>query len=148
MNHRITGISALALTLLLSLAAYPQNKAEKESTLIPPGSKVYIAPMEGFETHLKAAFTKKDVPLVIVEEKEKADFEITGTASSQKASAAKKIIMGSWRSREEATIKVTNLKSGVIVFGYSVHKENSAHGQKSTAEACAKHLKEKVAKNK
>ena len=52
--------------------------------------------------------------------------------------------MGSWHSREEASINVANIKTGEIVFAYSAHKENSAHGKQSSAEACAKHLKEKV----
>ena len=145
--------NASFLTLLLlictSLFAQAQNKEkkEKEEPKIPAGSKVYIAPMEGFETFLKEALAKKEVPLVIVEKKEEADFEITGSSNSQKAGVAKKLILGSWQSREEATINLANLKTGVIVFGYSVHKENSAHGKKSTAEACAKHLNEKIKKN-
>jgi hypothetical protein len=111
---------------------------------IPSSSKVFIAPMDGFETFLKAAFEKKEVPLVVVEDKDKADFEITGKSDSQKASIAKKIIMWNWHSREEASINVTNLKTGEVAFAYSVHKESSAHGKRSTAEACAKHLKEKI----
>jgi len=56
------------------------------------------------------------------------------------------IFMGSWHSREEASINVANVKTGEIVFAYSAHKENSAHGKKSSAEACAKHLKEKMSR--
>ena len=41
----------------------------------------------------------------IVSERDKADFEVKGTAESQKADAAKKIIMGSWHSKEEASIR-------------------------------------------
>ena len=77
-------------------------------------------------------------------ERDQADFEITGTSNSQKASAAKKIFLGSWHSREEASVNVVNIKSGETIYAYSVHKDNSAHGKKSTAEACAKHLKEKI----
>jgi hypothetical protein len=130
--------------LLFAICAGAQAPAANNATPIPAGSKVYIAPMDGFETYLKAALEKKGVPLVVVEDKDKADFEITGASDSQKASTAKKIIMGSWHSREEASINVANIKTGEIVFAYSAHKENSAHGKKSTAEACAKHLKEKV----
>ena len=41
-------------------------------------------------------------------------------------------------------IKVSDLKSGAIIFGYSVHKGNSARGRQSAGEACAKHLKQVV----
>jgi hypothetical protein len=137
--------AALLMALCFTICAQAQTPGSaNNSTPIPAGSKVYIAPMDGFETYLKAALEKKGVALVVVEDRDKADFEITGASDSQKASTAKKIIMGSWHSREEASINVANIKTGEIVFAYSAHKENSAHGKKSTAEACAKHLKEKV----
>jgi hypothetical protein len=79
-----------------------------------------------------------------VENKQDAAYEITGVAASQKASTAKKVIMGSWHSREEASIQVTDLKTGVVVFAYSVLKTDSAHGQRSSAEACTKHLKSAI----
>ena len=100
--------------------------------------------MGGYETYLKAALSKKKVPLTVIEDRDKADYEITGASESQKAGAAKKVIMLDWRSTEEASIKVTNIKSNVVVFAYSVHKPSSAHGKQSSAEACAKHLKDKV----
>jgi len=39
---------------------------------------------------------------------------------------------------------VNDLKSGDVVFAYAYHADNSAHGRKSSAESCAKHLKEIV----
>lgn len=98
--------------------------------------------MDGFETYLEKAFAKKKVPLEIVKDKGQADFEIKGTAHSQKAGVAKKLIFGRWQSTEDASITVTNLKTGEVAYAYSVHKENSTHGKRSTAEACAKHVKE------
>lgn len=100
--------------------------------------------MGGFEAPLRKAIADKKVPLEVVEQREQAEYEITGAAESKKASTAKKIIMGSWHSDEEASIKVASLKTGEIVYAYSVHKQDSAHGQKSTAEACAKHLKDEA----
>lgn len=118
------------------------QEAQAPQQKIPAGSRVYIASMDGFETYLKTAIVKKKVPLEIVEQREKADYEITGVSDSKKAGAAKKVIMGSWHSTEDASIKVSSLKSGEIVYAYSVHKENSTHGKQSSAEACAKHLKD------
>lgn len=115
---------------------------------IPAGSKVFIAAMGGFEAPLKKAIKDKKVSLEIVEQREQAEYEITGASESKKASAAKKVILGSWHSDEEASIKVASLKSGEIVYAYSVHKQDSAHGQKSTAEACAKHLKDEAIASK
>jgi len=111
---------------------------------IQPGSKVYIAPMGGFEADLKTAIIKKKVPILLVDQRENAEFEMTGVAESKKAGAAKILIMGSFHSTEDASIKISNLKTGDIVYAYSVHKENSTHGKKNSAEACAKHLKEEA----
>lgn len=138
----------LSLVLLLSLAVV-SGFAQDASKAIPAGAKLFINPMsDGFENNLAEALKTKKVPVEVVTEKEKADFEISGTSESKKAGAAKILITGSWRSREQASITVTNLKSGEAVWAYSVNKSDSAHGKRSTAEACAKHLKEKIESKK
>jgi hypothetical protein len=138
-KNRIIALALLSLLLVFGVT----TKAE-EPAVIPAGAKVYIAPMDGFETNLKAALESKQVPLTVVANKDDAAYEISGVASSQKASTAKKVIMGSWHSREEASIKVTDLKTGVVAFAYSYNTTDSAHGKRSSAESCAKHLKEAI----
>jgi hypothetical protein len=128
-------------------ASQTATKAAAGTTLIPPGSKVFVAPMAGFETYLIAALDKKKVPLTVVNDRSLADFEINGAAESQKAGWAKIAFTGSIHSSEEASINVANVKTGAIVFAYAVNKGNSVHGKQSAAEACAKHLKEKMEKN-
>ena len=130
----------LALALTICVLAFPKDATKK----IPPQSKVYLAPMGGWESDLKTALQSKKVPVEVVAERDKADYEITGTSESQKASTAKKLIMGDWHSNEQASITVTEIKSGEVVYAYSVNKQSSAHGKRSTAEACAKHLKEQI----
>lgn len=142
MKIRLAGMFTI---LLLSSALFAQKSANP-SEHIPEGAKVFIAPMpNGFDGFLKAAIERKKVPVEIVEDKSKAQFQITGVSESQKASAAKIIIMGNWHSVEDASIQVANLASGEVVFAYSVHEQASTHGRQSAAESCAKHLKEKIA---
>src|SRR5262249_52498768 len=134
--------AAVALIALAALAEEPKTSSVK---IIPAGSKVFIAAMDdGFDKYLKDALAAKKVPLDVVSERDKADYEITGHSETHKAGAAKKIIFGSWHSDEQASIAIANLKTGEVVFAYSANKQNSAHGKRSTAEACAKHLKEQV----
>ena len=134
--------------MIFSLAAFAQDTKSKETKpadkKIPANSKFFIAPMDGFENDLRAAIQSKKVPVVLVTDKDQADYEIAGTAESEKAGAAKKIIMGNWHSNEQASITVTDHKSGEVVFAYSVNKKSSVHGKRSTAEACAKHLKDQI----
>lgn len=134
--------------LLLGMIGVASSQ-EAANKVIPPGSKVFIAPMEnGFENNLKAALQAKKVPVVVVDDKAQAQFEISGHAESQKASTAKKVIFLDWHSNEQASIQVVNLQSSEVVFAYSANKMSSVHGKKSSAEACAKHLKEKIESKK
>jgi hypothetical protein len=113
------------------------------------GSKVFLESMPNdFDKALREAMAKKKVPLTLVDKKEDAQFLIRGTSESVKAATAKKVIMWNWHSNEEASIAVVNLASSEIVFSYNANKQSSAHGQRSTAEACAKHIKEELEKAK
>jgi hypothetical protein len=111
---------------------------------IPSYSKVYVAPMAGFENYVIAGLRNKKVPLIVVVDRTKADYEISGVSDSEKAGWAKMLFIGSQNSNEQASIKVADLKTGAVIFGYSVHKTNSVRGRQSAGEACAKHIKQIV----
>lgn len=136
-------ITAVAVCLVFTLAAQPQTKTAK----IQSGSKIYVAPMGGFENYVIAGILNKKVPVVLVTEREKADYEIRGSAETEKAGWAKMLFMGSQNSNEQASVNVSDVKTGDIVFAYSVHKLNSVHGKQSAGEAIGKHLKEVVGKD-
>lgn len=115
-----------------------------EDTRIPRNSKVYIAPMDGFETYLAAAFRKKGVPLTITTEPEYADFVISGTHEKKNAGWAKTIFLGDARSSASASIQVVNMRTKVVVFADSSHRGSANRGERSTAEKLAKYLKKKI----
>jgi hypothetical protein len=141
-------IGALFVAVLTVWGSAGASQAPSTASL-RPGAKVFFNAMpDDFHSYLKAAFTKKNVPLVVVNTKDEAEFEIKGSSDTQKAGAAKKIFMGSWHSDEQASISVANLQSGEVVFAYSANKKNSAHGKQTSAEACAKHLKEALEKKR
>ncbi|HYG98290.1 MAG TPA: hypothetical protein VD837_04105 [Terriglobales bacterium] len=141
----MTSFKTVAVCIAILALCLTSVAADTPAKSIPENAKVYISPMpDGFDTFLKAAIEKKKVPLEIVEDREKAEYLITGTSETQKSGVAKKLVFLDWRSREEASITVFETKSGEVVFSYSVHKSSSNHGKQSTAEACAKHLKKSV----
>ena len=112
---------------------------------IPSYSKVYVAPIAGgFENYIIAGLRNKKVPLTVVVDRSKADYEISGVSESEKAGWAKMLFIGVQNSNEQASIKIAHLKTGAVIFGYSVHKTNSARGKQSAGEACAKHIKQIV----
>jgi hypothetical protein len=133
------------LAAVLSVGAPAQTSKAALDKPIPRGARVYIAPVEGgFETYLAAGIQQKKVPVVVVGSREKADFEIASVSETEKAGWAKMLFVGSASSMEQAGIKITDLQTDEVVFAYAVHKSNSARGKQSAAEACAKHMKEKI----
>lgn len=112
---------------------------------LPSGAKIYLAPMaSGFETYVAAGLEKKKVPVMVVIDREKADYEMSGVSESDRAGWAKMLFLGSQQTNETASIKIVNLKTGNIVFAYSVNKTNSVRGKQSAGEAVAKHINEKI----
>ena len=117
-----------------------------DPTYIPAGSKVYVADIDGlpgFENNLVAAFQKKRVDLFVVAIRSQADFEVSGFARSDDAGWAK-IIFGSGLPEAEASIRLINLRTGVVAYAVASYKVNAANGNKSTAEHLAKNLRQKM----
>lgn len=122
--------------------------AAAEDRRIAPNAKLYLDPMDdGFSTYLAAAIVKKGTPVTIVDSADKADFILTGKSYVQKASLAKTIFI-SGAPQAGATVTIKNAKTGSLAWAYSVDKFNAARASQSTAEACAKHLKEYIYKGK
>ena len=153
-----------ALALLLAIAPFAISQTTSQQTngpslnpassvpvagpeRIAPGSKLYIEPMDGFDTYLSAAIMKKKVPVNIVDDQSKADFIVGGSSHVDKASWAKTIFI-SPAPHAEASVSIKDAHSGNLVFAYNVDKSNAARANQSTAEACAKHLKEAIEKDK
>jgi hypothetical protein len=124
-----------------------QGQTLVNNTKIPSGSKVYVAPMGGFENYVVAGIVKKKVPVVIVADRDKADYEIRGAAETERAGWAKIVFIGSDNSNEQASVTVVEIKSGNVIYAYSVHKSSSYKGKQSAGEAIGKHLNEVIGKD-
>jgi hypothetical protein len=154
--------ASMGLVLLFGLVIAAQQKSPSqesvvndqfEAQIIPRNSKVYIArfksedtehPVEGFETYMAAALRKKNVPLIMVADRELADFEIVGTADKKSAGLAKKWLLGDFRKTTSASFTITNLHTGVIAYADASHRESANKGLRSSAEKLAKYLKRKI----
>lgn len=144
-THR--SVSLFLFLVLASLTAIAQEKPaafDPANTTIPANSKIYIAPMNGFEHYLAAALQNKKVPLIVVTEPDLADFEITGTHEKKNAGWAKTIFLGDGRSSANASIEVVNMRTKVVVYADSSHRGSANKGERSTAEKLAKYLKKKI----
>jgi hypothetical protein len=124
-----------------------KGSAPINSNKIPSGSKLFVAPMGGFENYVIAGILKKKVAVTIVADRDKAEYEIRGSAETEKAGWAKMLFLGSQNSNEQASINVSEIKTGNVVFAYSVNKLNSVRGKQSAGEAIGKHLNEAIGKD-
>lgn len=126
--------------LLLAICSSAQDAS---ATRIPANSRIYVAPMEGFETYVVAAIQKKKVPVLIVNNRETADFEITGTMEKIKAGWAKTIFVTP-NPEINASIQIVNVRTGITAYSISSNKNNAWRGRKGSAEHLAKNLAKKM----
>ena len=66
MTRRNILILSLAIGMVWTLLPATAAAERRVRTQIPAGSRVYLSPMDGFETWIVAGFEKKKVPLRIV----------------------------------------------------------------------------------
>ena len=115
--------------------------------VLPPGARLYVAPMpNGFDTYVIAGLQQKKVPVVVVALRDKADYELSGVSETDQAGWAKILFLGDANTSEMASVKIVNLKTGTVVFAYSVKKGSSMRGKQSAGESVAKHIKQKIEK--
>ena len=155
----MTKILAYFMLVLPSLAL-------AQNVQIKSGSTIYIAPANGYETYLASAMEKKHLPLTITIDRDKADYIITSTVEQSQLFTPAIVVnnnvnangssafdrgwqLGSEHSRSSGETSVSMAliepRSSHVLFAYSVSKDRT-HNLQSTAEACAKHLKEFMAK--
>ena len=130
---------------MVALSAVGYSDDHGAATHIAENSKVYIEPADGFENDLAAAFVKKHVPLVIVDDAKNADFLVFGVSKTVKAGAVKTIFYTPLPA-EHASISVQEPATGQVVYAYSWDEDSARRGPQRAAEGIAKHLKNFIVK--
>jgi hypothetical protein len=135
----------IALSAVLAMTSSP---ATAPLPNLPKGSTVFISPMEGFDTYFRAATRTGKLPLVFVRTRAEADYEITGHT---RGTTADENGRGDDQTttRQQTTIRITNIESGQIVFAHSVdtrvHSQANRPGRKVVAPAQFIHLGKQTA---
>jgi hypothetical protein len=146
----------------------PEEGTATGTAPIAAGARVVIAPMGGFETYFAAAVREKKVPLVLTLDRNSAQYFVVstnaewrgfvyGSGASWNNSGGSAGASASSTRGLEASIMIIDAKTKDVVWAYEVHKSShgslffgtlGARGQQSIAEACAKHLKVYIEKDK
>jgi len=111
---------------------------------------VYIEPQSGFETYVAAAIAKKNVPVDVVTNPDKAVFklkaapvEIKQESTGGKIARCLFAYCAGIEDKGSVSVQLVETKSSKMVWAYSVNKQRGGNkNQQSMAEAVAKHLKE------
>ncbi len=131
-NATLRRSTAVALVLLIGLFAGAQRViSQADNEHIRSGAKLFVEKMDGFEDNFVAALHTKQVPVIVVTDRDKADFFFSGYCN----------VFGDHHI--EANIKAVN-KDGNVVFAYDYNDSAPMHGKQSAAEACAKSLKKEI----
>jgi hypothetical protein len=99
-------VASLGLGVCIAQEAKPSDvtPATQKSPVItnqslPTGARIYIAPMpNGFDTYVVAGLEKKKVPVTVVTDREKADYELSGVSDTDQARMGQDAVHGA-RSR-------------------------------------------------
>jgi hypothetical protein len=114
---------------------------------IPPGSKLFLEPMNGFEQLLSDAIVHKKVPVVLVKDRAEADFVMSGEAHVKDRNFITAFVL---TAKGGANISMKDAHTGNQVFACNLHRTDSMErdGDRylSWADQCAGHLKKALKK--
>jgi hypothetical protein len=136
------------LPVILSLIALTPAYSQQ----IRSGATVYIEPMDGFEGYLASAFLKRHIPLIVVDDRSKADYVVKAKVSRKDTDQAgnNSVVInndngqrprnsyGAMLDWTEANIVVVDVKSSAVVFADAA---GNAGSLQVIADSCAKGLK-------
>lgn len=143
---------ALALLLAFATPAFAQVTPKVyiiASETVDAGNSKDKAKQVDFGSAIAAALIKKKVPVLVVTDETKAEWEIRSVSSQREDSTGTKVAklafgMGSGFTKFEGTIQVIDKASSAVVYAYNVKKGNF----QSAAEAFASHFKDDYLKKR
>src|SRR5215207_6350395 len=140
---------AMAFVFIGSSSAQTQAPA----ACVPINSKIYIAEMPGgFHKLMASAIKEGHTKLIIVTERDKADFEIKEDAADEsKSEGWDPAIFVNHRSENSIGISLVNMKTGLAVFSASFNFSSASQrddivrsAKRSFATRTARMLRDKV----
>jgi hypothetical protein len=135
------GIAVLAATTTAVAADLPRIFIEATETVDASNSKDKAKHVD-FGSAIAAALLKKEVPVLVVTDRSKAQWTITSVSSQKEDTTGTKVAklafgFGGGFTKFEGTIQVVDNESSAVLYAYNVKKGNF----QSAAEAFAKHFK-------
>jgi hypothetical protein len=129
----------LAVVILCGSAMFGQS--------VPPGSKVYIEPINGFETYLTKAILARKVPVTLVLDEAQADYIVNGSWNKE-GPLSYDPDRGPIKTKYTLRASVVDSKTATTAFSYSSEERVSYDPSKEMAADWANHLRNAILKKK
>jgi hypothetical protein len=107
---------------------------------------LFIEPMQGFEKFLSVAMLKKQVPVGPDMFESRASYILQVKWAGQDADVVSVSSKRAHHSPDVATLQLVDGRSGAVLMNYTLNRENTARGEKATAETVALLVKEQIEK--
>lgn len=100
---------------LLIVAGFALTAGANAQVKVAPGSKVYVAPMDGdFNDLIATEIVKRKLPVAVVTDEESADFIITGKVSKSNDKWYNSALGG--KDQTEGSIRLVSVKDKQLVW--------------------------------
>jgi len=107
-------VFAIVVLLIVAASAVEQEKRVQNSK-VPPGSKIFIASMEGdLHPFIAAEIVKKKLPVVVVTEEKDAEFILTGASIKGDDKWYHTVFGG--KDKNEGSVQLISVKDKVMVW--------------------------------
>ncbi|HTV07752.1 MAG TPA: hypothetical protein VMD97_01750 [Candidatus Aquilonibacter sp.] len=124
-----------------------QPETASAAPVFGPGMTLFVEPMDGFGQRVAYSITKKKVPVVLVNDREKADFVLSGSAHVHQRNFFTGFVLST---NGRGSILINDAHTGHQEFAYIIKRVDSNttadETYQSWADACAKHLKKALEK--
>jgi hypothetical protein len=111
---------------------------------VPRGARVYLHPIYGFGDYVHSAFREKGVPMDMVGQRARAEFELTGNGEREDAPRRrpKFLPVTLLRGREVINLRLQRVATGEVVFSQTHEISKATGGRRAAALAFAGALDE------
>lgn len=126
---------------MLPLAGRGGTFTQADDT-IAANAKIFVEPMDGFDGYVIEAIKKQKVPVLIVADRLKAVYSISGAFTAGQDTRA-------WSGAKPngANLKLTNLETDVVIWAYTAggpRGSGTAGNMRKTADEWVKQFKRQV----
>jgi hypothetical protein len=140
----------MVVFLTTGIAAYSQKEETQQK--VPPGSKLFIAPMEGnLHPFIAAEIIKKKIPVVVVTDEKDAEFILAGASIKGDDKWYHTVFGG--KDKNEGSVQLLSVKDKTMIWAGEAGDRSlwwgnlKRGGQRKVADRIVSKMKDQLFKN-